>query len=143
MRRFLSRLPPHVVSPPRKKNHNKKMLPLPPPPPLFALAAVLYSYRYSKPKRSSVVALFNAISKRQNEGDGKNASGAGKSATVKGASKHAFLDMLKTGVKPGAAAAGAGERTGGSRGGGGAKGGAADAGAGWDKDEGGGQVRYI
>lgn len=84
-----------------------------------------------------MVALFNAISKRQNESDEKTASGAGKSATVKGASKHAFLDMLKTGIKPGATATGAGEGGAGKRGGGGAKGGTAGAGAGWDKDEGG------
>lgn len=86
----------------------------------------------------TVVALFNAISKRQNQG-GASAGGAGggssgnnvaataKATVVKGASRHAFLDMLKTGVKPtgGAAeaAAGAGVGSGGKRGGGSAGGG--------------------
>ncbi|CAM9952465.1 unnamed protein product, partial [Ectocarpus sp. 8 AP-2014] len=86
-----------------------------------------------------VVALFNAISKRQNQG-GASAGGAGggssgnnvaataKATVVKGASRHAFLDMLKTGVKPTGGAAGAaagsgvgsgGKREGGSAGGGG------------------------
>lgn len=68
-----------------------------------------------------VVALFNAISKRQNQGDGSGGGGGGsgsgnnvartaKATAVKGASRHAFLDMLKTGVKPvgGAAAVAAG-----------------------------------
>lgn len=77
-----------------------------------------------------VVALFNAISKRQNQADGANASagnsvgGAAKAAAVKGASRHAFLDMLKTGVKPtvggASAAAGSGAATESGRKGGGA-----------------------
>ncbi|CAM9253975.1 unnamed protein product [Laminaria digitata] len=100
-----------------------------------------YERQMKKIATRGVVALFNAISKRQNEGDKKNASGAVKSATVKGASRHAFLDMLKTGVKPGAAGAGEGEGGDGKRGGGGARGGAAGAGAGWDKDEGGQEGR--
>lgn len=72
----------------------------------------------------AVVALFNAISKRQNQGDGGGtgggtggaAAGTSKASAAKGASRHAFLDMLKTGVKPtgeaGTAAATGGKRTG-------------------------------
>lgn len=80
-----------------------------------------------------MVALFNAISKRQNQGDGEDAgsksvAGTAKTAAVKGASRHAFLGMLKSGVKP-ASRGGAGvdaKRAGGEA--------ATAAGAGWDKD---------
>lgn len=72
------------------------------------------------------MALFNAISKRQREaaagadGDGERSTGSGvakKGGVVRAASKHAFLDMLKSGVKPRDGAAGT-ERgaPGGSRG---------------------------
>lgn len=84
-----------------------------------------------------MVALFNAISKRQNQADGgggtggtgsSNLAGTAKAAAVKGASRHAFLDMLKTGVKPtegaAAAAAEAGAAGGGKRGRDGGRGGA-------------------
>ncbi|CAB1119531.1 unnamed protein product [Ectocarpus sp. CCAP 1310/34] len=97
-----------------------------------------YERQLKKIATRGVVALFNAISKRQNEG-GASAGGAGggssgnnvaataKATVVKGASRHAFLNMLKTGVKPtgGAAeaAAGAGVGSGGKRGGGSAGGG--------------------
>lgn len=90
----------------------------------------------------SVVALFNAISKRQNQADGSGGGGGGgtvskvagtaKAAAVKGASRHAFLDMLKTGVKPTAEAGAAG---GGRRGRGEGEGGDATA------NGGGGEVR--
>lgn len=57
---------------------------------------------------SSVVALFNAINKRQHQtssvdgddGNGNSVAGTAKAATVKSASRNAFLNMLKTGVKP-------------------------------------------
>lgn len=54
---------------------------------------------------TTVVALFNAISKRQKEehlaGEGSDkVQGTAKAAAIKGASRHAFLDMLKTGVTP-------------------------------------------
>ena len=66
-----------------------------------------------------VVALFNAISKRQNQGQGGDGVGSGgKSAAgaAKAASRNAFLNMLKTGVKPesatGAVGKGPGKRQG-------------------------------
>ncbi|CAN0008811.1 unnamed protein product [Pylaiella littoralis] len=80
-----------------------------------------YERQLKKIATRGVVALFNAISKRQNQGDGSGGGGGGsgsgnnvartaKATAVKGASRHAFLDMLKTGVKPvgGAAAVAAG-----------------------------------
>ena len=79
---------------------------------------------------STVVALFNAISKRQNQGDGSAGAGAGavagtaRASAAKGASRHAFLDMLKTGVKPNGEAGAAAGAAGGKRAGGSAQGGA-------------------
>ncbi|CAN0000515.1 unnamed protein product [Ectocarpus sp. 6 AP-2014] len=110
-----------------------------------------YERQLKKIATRGVVALFNAISKRQNQG-GASAGGAGggssgnsvaaaaKATVVKGASRHAFLDMLKTGVKPtgGAAEAadGAGVGSGGKRGGGSAGGGGGAVG---ERDEDGGR----
>lgn len=83
------------------------------------------------------MALFNAISKRQkqgvteDDGSGKTRRTA-KAAAVKGASRHVFLDMLKSGVKPAAGSLTAGV-TGGVGGGGGA-GAVGRGGAAWNKD---------
>ncbi|CAM9151511.1 unnamed protein product [Ectocarpus fasciculatus] len=109
-----------------------------------------YERQLKKIATRGVVALFNAISKRQNQGgassgggssNGNNVAATAKATAVKGASRHAFLDMLKTGVKPtgGAAdaAAGGGVGSGGKRGGGSAGGGGGAAGAdGGDEDGG-------
>lgn len=79
-------------------------------------------------KRSlpTVVALFNAISKRQTqntaEGTASTGSKSAAAGTAKSASRHAFLDMLKTGVKPAAG----GAKLGGASG-------SKDGGAGWNK----------
>ncbi|CAM9296900.1 unnamed protein product [Ectocarpus sp. 4 AP-2014] len=109
-----------------------------------------YERQLKKIATRGVVALFNAISKRQNQGgataggvgggsSGNNVAVTAKATVVKGASRHAFLDMLKTGVKPtgGAAeaAAGAGVGSGGKRGGGSAGGGGGAVGEG-DEDGG-------
>ncbi|CAM9820232.1 unnamed protein product, partial [Choristocarpus tenellus] len=64
-----------------------------------------YERKLKKIAMRGVVALFNAISKRQ-RGEGLDDKGLGtgntaKAAALKGASKNAFLSMLKSSIKPG------------------------------------------
>lgn len=97
---------------------------------LFSLPRVC---RKKTVSNAIVVALFNAISKRQTEnapgGSASAGTGSSGAGTAKSASRHAFLDMLKTGVKPAAGPAEPGGK--GSTGAGFARG------TGWNKDEGG------